>query len=366
MNAQTLRYIEPGFVEFNNRKLIFFGGYDYLNLSFHPLVRKTFTDTLKKEGMNTLGSRATTGNHQLFEELEQKLSEFTGLEASVLISSGYLSNLLIFKHLISESMPVLVENDSHSSLWEGLTPYIENIFPFYLDDLVDLHETLTVDDIFKDSKALMCCEGLKSLTGQTLNIAEMIGILDPNLHHIFIDESHSLGVLGPVGKGLSGYFDRKGFQVTMTASLSKVLGGSGGMISGNSKLIDSIKNSDVYRGSSTIPLPQCAAIIKSIDLILNNHEWQDILRKKSYKIKSELNAGGLEIPINETPVFFLDSSQINSNALREKLLKENIYPPFIKYPGGPNNGFFRFAVSLCHSEDKINTLIKTIISCRKI
>src|SRR5690242_13296579 len=114
--AEPLQQIDRTYVRFRNRKLSYFSGCDYFRLASHPKVLAAVSVGLKKYGLNVASSRVTTGNHFLYGELEKKLADFFDAEAAVLVSTGYITNLIVAQTLVGNFSHALVDERTHPSL----------------------------------------------------------------------------------------------------------------------------------------------------------------------------------------------------------------------------------------------------------
>ena len=117
---QTLRHADKTHIIFDGKTYLFFGGYDYYNLSFHPKVRNAFSSGIEKFGLNSGGSRATTGNHSVHVDVEKKLSGFLNTESTLLMPTGYLSNIALFKDGLKDADVFIVSDVIHPSIQDGL------------------------------------------------------------------------------------------------------------------------------------------------------------------------------------------------------------------------------------------------------
>src|SRR4051812_15961657 len=117
--SEPLQQVDRVFVRYAGRKLLYFGGCDYYRLSSHPEILKALQTALRKYGLSTAASRKTTGNHPLYEELEQDLAKFFGAPRAVLLSSGYLANIAFAQALRGRYDRILLDGRSHDSLREA-------------------------------------------------------------------------------------------------------------------------------------------------------------------------------------------------------------------------------------------------------
>src|SRR5258708_106543 len=127
---EPLQQVERTFVLRRGRKLSYFGGCDYFRLASHPAVPWAWRDGLGRYGLNVAASRATTGNHWLYETLEKRLAQFFGVESVLLVSCGYLANLAVAQTLAGDYSQVLIDERSHASLLDAAQLFGCPIIPF--------------------------------------------------------------------------------------------------------------------------------------------------------------------------------------------------------------------------------------------
>ncbi len=361
--ALPLQHTDACHVLNNNSEQLFFGGYDYLAMSWHPEVRKEFIRVMDADGLNTGGSRATTGNHVRFEELEAEIAEFTGLESACLFASGYLANLALFQALSSQTQSWLVESTAHPSLRTGLKLSDTRVRYFAPDDLRSLKRY--AEELQENGHPLaFCAEGMRPLDGSLAPLEVYLKESGAAFSTLVLDEAHSLGIAGEGGRGLSQTVSKTGLSVYMTGSLSKTVGCYGGFIAGSSAFIRKLKESDIFRGSSAMPPPQAAAATASLRLLRSHPQWSSELNAKAERFKNRLLEQGIPVTAAPTPVIILSGETIRSSELLKILDEAGIYSSYIRYPGGPDEGFFRFALNRMHSDEMIEKLLAAILTAR--
>jgi 7-keto-8-aminopelargonate synthetase-like enzyme len=179
---------------------------------------------------------------------------------------------------------------------------------------------------------------------------------------IIVDDAHGAGVLGETGKGSleSGKVSRK--HIVQCITLSKAFGTYGGAVLGTHVLRKKIlARSRLFFGSTPLPLPLANAALQAVKILKADTTLRQRLLQNTDYVKTALLATGLEIPETPGPIIpfhFSDESKVA--ALKAKLLTAKIYPPFIQYPGGPANGYFRFVISSEHSRSQLDNLIAAL------
>jgi 7-keto-8-aminopelargonate synthetase-like enzyme len=174
---------------------------------------------------------------------------------------------------------------------------------------------------------------------------------------LWVDDCHGAGILGAKGRGsleLEG-IDRS--QVIQVITLSKAFGAHGGAVLADPSVIDAIlARSDCHAGSTPPAIPIAAAARASVDFCRKDPTRRERLEDITSRFKSQLLQQGLLDELTPGPVFPIETTQSKAQGLRELLLANRIFPPWIQYPGGPQGGYFRFALCSEHSERVLNRL----------
>jgi 7-keto-8-aminopelargonate synthetase-like enzyme len=185
----------------------------------------------------------------------------------------------------------------------------------------------------------------------------------PSDSYLLVDDAHAAGMLGRTGRGtpeLEGVSRRR---IVQTITLSKAFGTYGGAILGSRKVCaDIIARSRIFTGNTPLPLPLAAAALKSIQIMTADKTMRTRLEQNIAHVKSSLRAARIPVPENPSPIIpILPPNKKASAKLKRRLLAARIYPPFIQYPGGPKDGYFRFAISSEHTRKQLDAVIGALV-----
>lgn len=348
MNPPVLQPCEKVHIIWNNKRYLFFGGYDYYRLSQDPSIKKAIIETLELYGLNCAGSRVTTGNHPLHIELENKITEFLQTEDTAILPTGYQANIALFEVFSGKHLHVYFHAECHPSLkvaikMSGLPnseiPLNLKVWKKHIEDH-GRKPCVVTDSVYAQFPALKDYEAI---------VEKYEGAL-------VIDEAHAIGLIGEHGRGAVEYFNISKKHLLITGSLSKAAGVAGGFVSGLAGCIAGVRSSTAYATTSAMPLPTVAAANKAIDFFMENPDQIKMLQLRSISVKQKLNDLGYHIPINPAPAInILIDKEEETLALSNKLGKAGIYPSFISYPGKAD--YFRFTLSSAHSEEQIEKLL---------
>jgi 8-amino-7-oxononanoate synthase len=360
-DVPVLQAVDPTHVEFEGDTYLFFGGYDYHRLSWHPEIMDIMDQAARKYGINSGGSRCTTGNHPLHLDLERTLSRFFNLEDAILLPTGYLANIALFQGLRNHFDIVFIDEKSHPCIRNGtkVSGLETCIYPHMNGDYIEK----TVKNLPSEKKRfLIVTEGTGSVYSPIVPADRYMDIAEKYDGMLLVDEAHTAGILGRTGRGIREHFDLSSDRYLISGTLSKAFGTYGGFIAGEKKWIEPVRcSAHAYQGSSAFPLPLCAAGIKALEIIDNTPERVQTLQKTSLNLKTHLRKKGFQLPLSPTPTIpVLYNTKEQTEKLKVLLKKEKIYPTYITYPGGPKEGYFRFALSSVHTREEINAFLQCI------
>lgn len=356
LEPEPLRQIERTYVLWRNRKLSYFSGCDYFRLSSHPRVGQALVEGLSKFGLTVAASRLTTGNHALYGRLERRLARFFKADTALLVSSGYLSNLVVAQALAGQFSHALLNSAAHPSLIDAAKfldcPILRFRHEMGTEDLANV-----IDRCGQGAKLILLTDGMLTNNGSVAPLKEYLRLL-PRDATMLVDDAHGAGVLGAHGRGSLEHtaIDRK--QVVQTMSLSKAFGAYGGAILGSKHLrTRMLQRSQLFLGSTPLPLPLANAALAALDILETDQSLRSRLRSNTLQVKNVLNRSGLVLPKNPGPIIALKpGNSSDAPAIKRALLAGGIYPPLIQYPGAPTGGYFRFVISSEHSREQLQSL----------
>ncbi len=230
---EPLQQVNRTCVRFRNRTLAYFSGCDYFRLASHPEVIAAFQTGVRKYGLNVAASRLTTGNHQLYAELEEQLTAFFKAETATLVSTGYLTNLVVAQALAGNFSHALIDEKAHPSLLDAARFLDCPVLQFRHRDAKEVARA--VSRCGPGAKLILLTDGMFSHDGSTAPLAEYLKVL-PSDALLLVDDAHGAGVLGKTGKGSIEHAGVGRRRMIQTMTLSKAFGTYGGAILGTTAL----------------------------------------------------------------------------------------------------------------------------------
>ncbi len=359
-----LQQVDRTYVRFQGRKLSYFSGCDYFRLASHPEVSRAVQNGARKFGLNVAASRLTTGNHVLYGQLEQRLARFFAAPDALLVSSGYVTNLVVAQALAGSFSHALLDEESHPSLADAAQILECPVLRFR--HLEPESVASSVHRCGPGARLLLLTDGMFSHNGSAAPLAEYLKIL-PRDAMMLVDDAHAAGVLGRTGRGSLEHAGVGRRRIIQTITLSKAIGVFGGAILGTYSLRRRIvERSHMFVGSTPPPLPLANGALRAVEILSRDKSLGRRLRHNTKYLKGALRAAGLRLADHPGPIVALvPANPRTAAALSTTLLTAGIYPPLIKYPGGPSQGYFRFVVSSEHTREQLDRLIGVLATAAK-
>jgi len=356
---EPLQQVDRTFVRYRRRKFSYFSGCDYFRLASHPAVLKAAHDGLKRFGLNTAASRLTTGNHPIYGLLERQLAQFFDAEDALLVPSGYLGTLVAAQALAGNFSHALVDERAHPALLDASQLLDCPVLKFKHRNPDDFGKT--VARCGRGTRPIVLTDGMFSHDGSVAPLKAYLQCL-PGDGSILLDDAHGAGVLGKTGKGTVEAEGVSRRQIVQCITLSKAFGAYGGAILGTRELRETIlKRSRLFLGCTPLPPPLANAALAAVKILKHQKRLRQRLIHNTNYVKTSLRRAGIGLPETPGPIVPLHlASELKITKLKGRLLAAGIYPPFLKYPGGPANGYFRFVISSEHSRAQLDALIAVL------
>jgi 7-keto-8-aminopelargonate synthetase-like enzyme len=353
---------------------LYFGGTSYLGLAAHPEVIEAGCEALRRYGVHSATTRSRFGTNPPVLEVERRAAEFFGVEDAFYFTSGYVSNHVLVTALASRAEVILVDESSHYCILEAARLPGLPVITFGHYDPEDLANKLT-----GWNRALVMTDAVGPSSGTIAPIQDYMRVLEKcDRGHLLIDDAHGFGVLGEHGRGLleelglwprvnGGSPDSK-VTLQVCGTLSKALGGFGGIIPGTREFIAQVrKSSHYFDGASAPASAEAGAAAKALEIVNRDPSLRNRLRENIMQLRTALRSMGLKLPSESfgAPANFGVSigSADNMRRIHETLKKRGILLPYVAaYSGIPPEGVLRFAVFANHTAGQLNRLASELRS----
>ncbi|MBI4328034.1 MAG: pyridoxal phosphate-dependent aminotransferase family protein, partial [Chloroflexi bacterium] len=297
MLAPPLQQVGRTWVRFRNLRLSYFGGCDYYRLSSHPAVIKALQEGLRRFGLTVAASRKTTGNHWLYEALEKQLADFFGTESAVLLSNGYVTNLVVAQALAGAFSHVLIDEKAHSSLKDAAPFFKGAVVTFAHRDAGDCAGKLRACG--RRARPILLTDGMFAHDGSIAPLRDYLAALPPS-GRLLVDDAHGAGILGRSGQGTPEQEEVPRDRIIQTVALSKAFGVYGGAIlcaNGLAKKI--LAGSSLFNGNTPLPLPLAWAVLQAVKVLKCDSNLRRRLMQNTGCVKTALRTANL--PVQDTP-----------------------------------------------------------------
>ena len=339
----------------DGRELLNMCANNYLGLAQHPSVRQAANDALVRWGYGLASVRFICGTQTIHKDLETRLSRFLGMQDTILYNSCWDANGGLFETILGPEDAIISDELNHASIIDGIRLCKAQRHRYLNNNMDDLKAKL---EAARSARfRLIATDGIFSMDGTIANLAAICELADQYDAMVMVDDSHAVGFVGPRGRGTHehcGVMDRVDI---MTGTLGKALGGaSGGYTSGNSEMIDLLRQrSRTYLFSNTIAPPIVAGSIRALELLEESTELRDTLESNTRLFREEMQRSGLNIlpgshPI--VPVMLGDAAKAAQVA--KSMLDDGIYVIAFSYPVVPQSkARIRTQVSAAHTHDQL-------------
>ena len=347
------------------QKVLNFCANNYLGLSNNPELIEAAKKALDTHGYGMSSVRFICGTTDLHRELERKIADFFGTEDTILYAACFDANGGVFEPLLSEKDAIISDSLNHASIIDGVRLCKAQRFRYENANIEDLEKQLIAakDCRFK----LIVTDGVFSMDGNVAPLDKIIALANKYDAMVMVDESHSAGVVGRTGRGVTEHYNLKGQVEIITGTLGKAFGGAiGGFTTGKKEIIEILRQrSRPYLFSNSIPPLVAAAGIKMVDMMSSTNTLQDKLHKNTEYFMSKMSKIGFDIKPTASAicaVMLYDAKLAQEFAA--KLLDEGIYVIGFSYPVVPKDlARIRVQLSAAHETEHLD---KAIFAFEKI
>ena len=340
-------------------KVLNFCANNYLGLANNPRLIAAAKKAMDERGYGMASVRFICGTQDLHKALEKAIAKFFNMEDTILYAACFDANGGVFEPLLDEKDAILSDALNHASIIDGVRLCKAQRFRYANADMADLEAQLVAakDCRFK----LIVTDGVFSMDG---NVAPLDKIYDLAQKHgamVMVDESHSAGVVGKTGRGVTERYDLMGKIEIITGTLGKAFGGAiGGFTTGKKEIIDMLRQrSRPYLFSNSIPPMVAAAGIEALNIMQNSNDLQDKLHANTEYFVSKMKAAGFDIKPTESAIcaVMLYDAKLSQD-MAAAMMKEGIYVTGFYYPVVPKGqARIRVQISAAHEREHLDKCI---------
>ncbi|MBN2580391.1 MAG: 8-amino-7-oxononanoate synthase [Pirellulales bacterium] len=364
------------------QELLSFGSNDYLGLAADPRIDAAACEAVKQYGWGSGASPLITGRSEAHQQLEEEIAEFEGTEAALVFSSGFAANAGTIAALVGPGDVVFADRKNHASLLDGcrLSRADVRVYPH--------NDAAALESLLKKSKEhrrrLIVTDTLFSMDGDFAPLKELADLAERHGAMLLADEAHATGVFGQQGRGLAEYFQVENKIPVRIGTLSKALGGLGGFVAGERRLIEWLVNrARTYIFSTAMPAAVAAAARAALRIVRTEPWRRQELLERAEKLRKELAAQGWNLGPGaegsgfrvQDPESDIPHSQIiplrvgapeKATHLSAELRCRGLFLPAVRPPTVPEGeSCLRISLTCAHTEAMIARLLEELFGLCK-
>ena len=345
----------------NGKKLLNFCANNYLGLSNHPEVIKASQSTMDTHGYGMSSVRFICGTQDIHKYLENKISEFLGMEDTILYAAAFDANGGVFEPLFTDQDAIISDELNHASIIDGVRLCKAARYRYKNNNMEDLEAQLKAASEKNHRFKIIVTDGVFSMDGIVANLKGVCDLAEKYDALVMVDDSHATGFIGKTGRGTHEANDVMGRVDIITSTLGKALGGAmGGFTSGKKEIIDMLRQrSRPYLFSNSLAPGIVGAATKVLEMLSKDTSLRDKVMENAQYFRSEMKAKGFDIPDGDAaivPVMLYDAKL--SQKMAERLMDEGIYVIGFFYPVVPKEkARIRVQLSAAHTKEHLDKAI---------
>ncbi|QYE33726.1 aminotransferase class I/II-fold pyridoxal phosphate-dependent enzyme [Polymorphobacter sp. PAMC 29334] len=355
------KVLSPTRAIINGRETILMGTYNYMGMTFDPDVIAASEAAVRDFGAGTTGSRSLNGTYTSHRECENALKDFYGTKHAMVFSTGYQANLGVVSTLAGRGDYVILDADSHASIYDGCAMGNADIVRFRHNSVEDLDKRL--GRLPPEAGKLVVLEGVYSMLGDIAPLAEMVAVAKRHGAMVLVDEAHAMGFFGEHGRGVTeaaGVEDQVDFII---GTFSKSVGTVGGFCVSNHPKFEALRLvCRPYVFTASLPPSIVASSAVSIRKLMHNSAKRARLWESTRAMHAGLKARGFTLgtaTAESAILAVIMPDQMTTLAMWQSLLEHGVYVNFARPPATPT-GTYLLRCSLCaeHTPEQIAEILR--------
>ena len=354
------KVVSPTVAICNGKETILLGTYNYMGMTFDPDVIEAGKKALDEFGSGTTGSRVLNGTYVGHKAVEDALKDFYAMDHAMVFSTGYQANLGIISTMAGKDDYIILDIDSHASIYDGCAMGNAQIVPFRHNDIDALEKRLR--RLPPEAGKLVVLEGVYSMLGDIAPLKEMVAVSKAAGAMVLVDEAHSMGFIGEHGRGVAEAQDCLDEVDFVIGTFSKSVGTVGGFCVSNHPKFEILRLvCRPYVFTASLPPSVVATAATSIRKLMHGSNKRAHLWENSKKLHAGLKALGFTLGTDQpqSAIIAVIMPDLETGAaMWEALLKEGLYVNLARPPATPA-GMTLLRCSLCaeHSDEEVGDIL---------
>lgn len=346
-------------VVIEGHKVIMAGSNNYLGLTNDQRLIEAAQQAITQYGTGCTGSRYLNGTLDLHLELEEKLADFMNKESCVLFSTGYQTNEGAIQTIAGRNDEIYSDKDNHACIVVGTLCSNAKTIRFAHNDMDQLRKQL--DRSNPDAGKIIVSDGVFSMSGQLANVPELVSIAKEYNARLYLDDAHSIGVIGKGGRGSASVFGLDDDVDLISGTFSKSFASLGGFLVGDRPVIEYVRhNSPAHIFSASMPPANAATVLKALE-ILKSETWRlDRLEYISNYMRKGLRELGFNVWTSNTPIIpVVIGDMMSCFTFWKDLFEAGVYANAVVPPAVPRGqSLIRTSYSATHTDEQLNAILE--------
>ncbi len=313
------------YVVCEGQRKIMIGSNNYLGLAQDPRVIEAACEATHRYGAGCTGSRLLNGTIRLHVELEEALAAFLQRESVVLFSTGFFANQGALASLTEEGDAILCDRENHASIIDGCQFAAGKLIPYRHNSATSLRNRLK--RLPDEAGRLVVMDGVFSMSGDIADLPPLVQTAKEYDALVYVDEAHSLGVLGPQGRGTVHHFGLNDEVDIVMGTFSKSLGSMGGFIAGDAQMVEYLKHrARCFIFTASLAPAVAGAVLKALEIMQAEPGRIEQLWRNTRKMHEGFKSIGFKIGTTQTPIVpILIGSEAKAFIFTQRLYEEGIF-----------------------------------------
>lgn len=342
---------------------------NYLGLSDNEELIAAAKASYDNWGYGLSSVRFICGTQDIHKQLEKKISEFLGMEDTILYSSCFDANGGLFETITTADDAIISDELNHASIIDGVRLAKAKKYRYKNNNMEDLEAQLIQADKDGAKLKLIATDGVFSMDGIICNLKGVCDLAEKYNALVMVDDSHAVGFVGKTGRGTHEYNNVMGRVDIITGTLGKALGGaSGGYTSAKKEIIGLLRQrSRPYLFSNTLAPAIAAASIKVLDMLSSSTKYRDKVEENTKYFREKIKEIGLETIDSVHPIVpIMLGDAVLSQKMAEKMLEKGVYVVGFYFPVVPKGkARIRTQISAGHTKEDLDLALKAFKECKE-
>ena len=341
------------------QRKIMIGSNNYLGLAQDERVIEAACEAARKYGSGCTGSRLLNGTIRLHTQLEEALAHFLQREAVLLFSTGFFANQGALASLTEEGDVILCDRENHASIIDGCLFAPAKLIPYRHNSAVSLRNRIKRQPA--EAGKLVVMDGVFSMSGDIANLKPQVEVAKEFGARLFVDEAHSLGALGPQGRGTVHEFGLNKEVDIVMGTFSKSLGSMGGFIAGNAEMIEFLKHkARCFIFTASLAPAVAGGVFKALEVMQEETGRIEQLWRNTRKMHEGFKSIGFKIGTTQTPIVpILIGSEAKAFQFTQRLYEEGVFATPAIYPAVRyGEAIVRTSYMATHTEQDLDKVLE--------